>query len=104
MGRLYSRFCLAVSQLLNVAAVPGVPKSVTIETLTPTTVDFNIELPENDGGVPVHGYHIEYGLSINERVGKYLFVLFFTSYIVRHKHNIIDRLLSPVAIYSPQVV
>jgi hypothetical protein len=89
---------------VNVAAVPGVPKSVTIETLTPTTVDFNIELPENDGGVPVHGYHIEYGLSINERVGMYLLVLFFSSYIVRHKHNIAERLLSQAATYSPQVV
>jgi hypothetical protein len=88
---------------LNVAVVPGVPKSVTIDTLTPTTVDFIIELPENDGGVPVHGYHIEYGLSINERVGRCLLVLFFTSHIVRRKHNNkVDRLLG--CNIFPQVV
>ena len=40
--------------------VPDAPKAVTPVSRTPTAISINVEPPEDDGGMPVLGYRVEY--------------------------------------------
>ena len=46
--------------MISVLAVPGKPSLVEVIDSSATAVNLTIEPPLNNGGVPVHGYRVEF--------------------------------------------
>ena len=55
-------FCVVIV----VPAVPDAPKSVTIIDRLPTELVLSAELPEEDGGMPIVGYRVEFDESAQD--------------------------------------
>jgi neurocan core protein len=52
------------------AHVPSEPSGVTVKEKSPTSILFTVAPPENDGGMPVYGYRVEYEGTLQDfRVG-----------------------------------
>jgi len=51
---------------LPVIGLPGIPRSVSIIEISPTTVLLDIQPPENTGGVDIYGFRIQYLLKIDD--------------------------------------
>ena len=54
------RWAALVGWLVVCLAVPDAPGSVQIVTSLPTEIRVAVELPHEDGGMPVTGYRVEY--------------------------------------------
>jgi hypothetical protein len=54
--------------------VPDAPKSVKVEASMPDAVELHVELPDEDGGMPIIGYRIQHGGRIEDfnDSGKYI--------------------------------
>ena len=51
---------------MSVAGLPGVPQSVSVREISPTTVLLDIQPPLNTGGVDIYGYRVQYLLKIDD--------------------------------------
>ncbi len=47
--------------------MPDIPKKVTARVVTPTTIVLEVVPPDNDGGMEVYGYQIDYGGAQGQR-------------------------------------
>jgi hypothetical protein len=81
-----------ISEFL-IVDLPGPPAGARVVAASPTTAEFEIDLPLNSGGVPVFGFTIQHEFQIDEfYIGKYCFPLRPCSCCWSWKFHLIDLL------------
>ena len=67
--------------------LPGAPEKVTVREQSPTLLVLDVAPPEDNGGIPIYGYRVQYEQSVQDfAIGMHLdqseFIFTVTSHIL----------------------